>query len=380
MPSSATRNPGPGLRIHLSVAMLVAAFILKAAERHRQERRRIAVEGRLAELAALAQELADDRGRAADRPSEIPRRGWKDILWRVYEEISDDRLLAVAAGVTFYVLLAIFPTLAAVVSFYGLAADPATIGDHLDALYFFLPSEAVQIIAGQVARITARPPEALGLTAAVGLAVSLWSSNAAMKAIFDALNVVYDEREKRGFIRLTLETLAFTLGAIAFLLAAIGAVVVLPVALGYVGMAAAAERLVSLLRWPALAAILFIGLAALYRYGPSRAQARWRWLSPGSAVATAGWLAVSILFSWYVANFANYNETYGSLGAAIGFMTWIWLSAIVVLVGAEINAETEHQTARDSTVGPDLPLGRRGATMADTVGARRGDAGQSGNA
>ncbi len=345
--------------------MLAAAFFLAGARQQHRGRLRALARHHLDKLAALAA----DRGRDADWPTEIPRQGWKDILWRVYAEIGDDRLLAVAAGVTFYVLLAIFPTLAAIVSLYGLAADPATIGDHLNRLYFFLPAGAVEVIGTQVARINARPPETLGLTLAVSLILSLWSSNAGMKAIFDALNVVYDEREKRGFIRLNLETLAFTLAAIAFLLAAIAAVVVLPVALGYLGLAAAAERIITLLRWPGLALVLFIGLSLLYRYGPSRTRARWRWLSWGSLAALAGWLVVSMLFSWYVANFADYNETYGSLGAAIGFMTWVWLTITVVLVGAEINAEIEHQTARDSTVGPSRPLGQRGATMADTLGA-----------
>lgn len=371
MPPAATRRPGPGLRIHLSVALLVTAIILEAARYRQQEQVRASSRRRAGKRSAPAETPAADRGRAAEWPREIPRLGWKDILWRVYGEIGDDRLLAVAAGVTFYVLLAIFPTLAALVSLYGLVADPATIGQHLDRLYFFLPAGAVEIVGSQVTRITERPPQTLGLTLAVGLGLSLWSANAGMKAIFDALNVVYEEREKRGFVRLNLEALAFTLGAIAFLLAAIAAVVILPAALQYVGLAAGAERLVTLLRWPALALALFVGLTILYRCGPSRRPARWRWLSWGSVVAIAGWLGVSMLFSWYVANFADYNETYGSLGAAIGFMTWIWLSVTVVLIGAEINAETEHQTACDTTIGPAKPLGQRGATMADTLGAPR---------
>ena len=185
----------------------------------------------------------------------------------------------------------------------------------------------------------------------------------------DALNVVYDEKEKRGFIKLNLVSLAFTIAAILALLMAIGEVVVLPLLLGYVGLGGKSELLLSLLRWPILLIGILIGLAVLYRYGPSRREPRWRWLSVGSIFATGAWLASSALLSWYLANFANYDATYGSLGAAIGLMTWMWVSTIVILVGAELNSEIEHQTARDSTVGGEKPLGARGAAMADTVGA-----------
>jgi membrane protein len=186
--------------------------------------------------------------------------------------------------------------------------------------------------------------------------------------MFDALNVAYDEEEKRGFFSLNLRSLTFTLGAIVFILLAVGAIVVIPVVLNFVGLGAVAEWLLWLARWPALLAGVVLGLAVLYRYGPSREQAEWKWITPGSVVAAVLWLIASMLFSWYVANFGSYNETYGSLGAAIGFMTWMWLSTTIVLLGAELNAEIEHQTAKDTTAGPDRPLGRRGAEVADTLG------------
>jgi membrane protein len=192
-----------------------------------------------------------------------------------------------------------------------------------------------------------------------------------MKAVFDALNIVYDEEEKRSFIKLNLWSLSFTLGAILFLLLALAGIVALPVVLNYVGLGSGVEWLIRLGRWPVLLIVIVAGLAVLYRYGPSRDEAEWKWLTPGSIVAAVVWLVGSILFSWYVANFGSYNETYGSLGAVIGFMTWIWLSAVVVLTGAEINAEIEHQTAHDTTVGHRQPIGARGATMADTVGAAK---------
>ncbi|MBA1158940.1 YihY/virulence factor BrkB family protein [Microvirga mediterraneensis] len=311
------------------------------------------------------------RGREAETPAQIPSLGWKDILWRTYEEFGQDRLMAVAAGVTYYALLAIFPALAALVSIYGLFADPATIQDHLNALSGVLPGGATEIIGDQVKRIASKGGGTLGLSFVIGLAISLWSANAGMKAIFDALNIVYDEEEKRSFVRLNLQSLAFTLAAIGFILLALAAIVVVPIVLDFVGLGSGVEWLLSVARWPILLAAVVAGLAVLYRYGPSRDKAEWKWVTPGGVVAAVLWLAGSMLFSWYVSNFGSYNETYGSLGAVIGFMTWIWLSSIVVLLGAEINAEMEHQTAQDTTVGPAQPLGRRGATMADTVGAAK---------
>jgi membrane protein len=312
------------------------------------------------------------RGRGATTPSEIPARGWKDILVRVYREISDDRVLAIAAGVTFYVLLAIFPAIGALVSIYGLFADPQTIAEHLDNAASVLPGGAIEIVGEQVRRVAAQGDATLGLTLAVGLAVSLWSANAGMKALIDALNIVYDETEKRSFIKLNLISLTFTVGVIGFLLVALGAMVVLPVALEYIGLAGATETLIKVARWPVLFVVVALGLACIYRYGVSRDKPKWRWITWGSAVASFLWLVASLLFSWYAANFGSYNETYGSLGAAIGFMMWIWISTVVILLGAELDAEMEHQTARDTTEGGPRPLGQRGATMADTVGEATG--------
>jgi membrane protein len=309
----------------------------------------------------------DGRGRQADSPSEIPARGWWDILKRTASEVSRDRVPTEAAGVTFYSLLALFPALAALISIYGLFADPATISDHLAALSGVIPGGGMQIVEEQVKRIAGTGEGALGFGAVLGLAASLWSANQAMKALVDALNVVYDQREGRGFLERLAVTMAFTLGGILFIALAMAGVVAVPVALNLVGLGGTTETLIGLARWPVLLLAVGLFLACVYRYGPSRETAKWRWVSWGSGVAAVVWLIGSLAFSWYVSNFGSYDETYGSLGAVIGFMTWIWLSSTVVLAGAELDAEMEHQTARDTTTGPERPLGARGARVADTV-------------
>jgi membrane protein len=313
----------------------------------------------------------EGRGRSATTPSDIPARGWKDILLRVYSNISEHRVVALAAGITFYALLAIFPAIAALVSIYGLFADPATISSHLDSMTSILPGGAVDVVREQLTRLASKGSGALGVTFIIGLAVSLWSANAGIKSLFDTLNIIYEEKETRGLIKLNAVSLAFTTAAIAFLILAMGALVVLPNVLEYVGLSTTTELLTQVGKWPALLVIVAVGLAFVYRYGPSRDKPRWRWITWGSVFAAIAWLIVSLLFSWYAANFGKFNETYGSLGAVIGFMMWIWISAIVILIGAELDAEMEHQTTRDTTAGTPKPLGQRGATMADTVGAKQ---------
>jgi membrane protein len=313
------------------------------------------------------------RGRRAKAPWRIPWKGWKDILWRMYASFGDNRLLAVAAGVAFYSLLAIFPAVAAFVSLYSLIADASTIDSHLSLVSGVLPGGAVDILHEQLTKLEAKSNTKLGLGFLFGLGVALWSANAGMKAIIDALNVVYDEKEKRSFLRLTAISLLFTLIAIVSLIFALGAVVVAPIVLSFAGISGVSGVLITVLRWPLLLLLATVALAAIYRYGPSRREARWRWLTVGSVGAAVAWSLSSALFSWYIANFGAYNATYGSLGAVVGMMMWMWISAIVILLGGELNAEIEHQTARDSTIGAAKPLGRRGAIMADTVGAAQDD-------
>jgi membrane protein len=321
--------------------------------------------------AQLRRAKEQGRGRHAVAPWHIPSAGWKDIFWRVYVSVNDNRLLAVAAGVVFYSLLAIFPAIAAFVSLYGLIADASTIDSHLSLAAGIFPAGAVDILHEQITRLTAKSDAKLSLGFITGLAVALWSANAGMKAIIDALNVVYDEKEKRSFVKLNLLSLLFTLIAILSLMIALAAVVIAPIVFSAVGLSSLWSLAIAVLRWPLLLVLAAMALAAIYRYGPSRAEARWQWLSVGSGAAAIGWLITSALFSWYIGHFGAYNATYGSLGAAVGMMMWMWISAIVILLGGELNAEIEHQTAKDSTVGSEKPLGQRGAVMADTIGAAR---------
>jgi len=207
-----------------------------------------------------------------------------------------------------------------------------------------LPEGGLQIIREQIERLAAQPAQRLGIATIMGLGVSLWSANGGMKAMFDALNVVYHEKEKRSFIRLNSISLAFTLGSMAFILIALAAMTMMPVVLSYLGLSRLTELLIRVGRWPVLLLVVSFAIALIYRYGPSRDQPKWRWITPGSVFAALAWLCLSLLFSWYTENFGSYNKTYGSLGAVIGFMTWLWLSNIVNLVGAKLNAETEHQT------------------------------------
>jgi membrane protein len=322
----------------------------------------------LADAPTASAQHDGQRGRTATTPSEIPSRGWKDILLRVYQDISENRILLIAAGVTFYLILAIFPGIAALVSIYGLFVDPRSMVSHLDMVAGVAPGGAIDVLRDQLTRLGQQNGTALGISFAIGILISLWTATSGVKAIFDALNVVYGEEEKRGFIKLNVIALVFTVGTIVFVLLALAGVVVVPVALNYVPLPGITSVILKVARWPILFVLVACTLSVLYRYAPSRAEPQWRWITWGSVLATIIWLGASVLFSWYAANFGSYNKTYGSLGAIIGFMTWIWLSIIVVLVGAQLNAEIEHQTARRSTSGPSKPLGARGAKMADTIG------------
>jgi membrane protein len=308
-----------------------------------------------------------DRGRDAETPARIQPSGWKDILWRTGKEIGADDLATVARSIAFSGMLALFPALAAFVSIYGLFADVETARQHLAGLTGVVPAAAMTLIGDQMVRLAQASEANLSLAFIFGVLLSVWSANAGMKALFKGLNIAYEEEEARGFIRLNLISLAFTVGTVLLLALAMAALVALPVALEFLRVDATLVGL-SHLRWPLLLVAVSLFLSLLYRYGPSRAAPKWRWVSVGGAAAAVLWMGGSALFSWYLTRFADYDATYGSLGAVFGFMTWLWLSSTIVLVGAELNAEIEHQTAQDTTTGPAQPLGERNAEMADTVG------------
>jgi len=292
-------------------------------------------------------------GQPIRSPLRLPLAAWKQILCRSYQRTNSDRLLATAAGVVFFGLLAVFPAITALVSCYGLFADPATIGGNLQTLALLLPKDSFQIVQDQIARVLAKGNTELGATFLFGLGLALWSANSGVKAVIDALNVAYGEPEKRGFIRLNLLSLALTLSGIAALLVMVSAVVAFPLALDHIGLAPDSQQIISLARWPLLFLALLIALGLLYRLGPSRPAVAWRWLSVGAITAALLWIGGSALLSYYLSNFANYSATYGSLGAAIGLMMWMWLSASTVLFGAELNSEIERQ-ARLRAPQPDV--------------------------
>jgi Predicted membrane protein len=288
-------------------------------------------------------------------PWQISLRHWRAILARTYLEINRDRIVAVAAGVVFFILLAIFPGITTFVSLYALFAEPATINDHLASAAATMPAEAFNLLKGEVERVASKGAGMLGFASIFGLLFALWSANSGMKAIFDALNVANDETEKRSFVRLNLVSAAFTLGTIIFMLLAVGAVVVVPLLLGRIGLQDFAGVAISVLRWPALFVLLAAALSILYAYGPSKRTTQWSWMTTGSLMATLLWLLVGGMFSWYLAHVANYSATYGTLGGAIGLMMWLWLSFLVVLAGAELDQEIAHEFAR----GPTDPAGTR---------------------
>jgi membrane protein len=323
----------------------------KQTKRRRKKRTETADWARpLATAAVFAMARALDL-KVETRPPKprVPQSGWpfwKAILLRVYEQTSEDRVLALAAGVVFYGLLALFPAITALVSSYALFANASTIGDHLANLGGFMPAGAFDIVTEQVTRIVSGTTGKLSVAFVIALGLAIWSANAGMKAIIDALNVAYGVRERRSFVTLNVVSLSFTIGGIAAILLAFGAIVGVPIVLSFLYFGdTTIVALVQWLRWPALCAMLLLALALLYRFGPDHPHPRWHWITPGAVFAALAWLAGSALLSFYLANFADYNATYGSLGAAIGLMTWMWISAIVVLMGAELNAELDRAAA-----------------------------------
>jgi len=305
------------------------------------------------------------KGQAADAPREIPKQGWWDILKRVYASLKDKNLSILAAGVAFYAMLSVFPALAALIALYGLVADPATVQRQINDIQGIIPGEAQKLIATYLKSIVSSNSSKLGISLIASVLIAFWSARAGTVSLMQALNVTYEEEEKRGTIRFQAVAILMTVLAVLLAIVALTLVAAVPAVVQFLPFSKNLKIIGVIAPWPLLIALVAVGLAATYRYAPSRREAKWRWVSWGGVLATVVWLAASAGFSLYVAKFGNYDKTFGSLGAVVVLLTWLYLSAYIVLVGACLNAEMERQTGRDTTSGAEKPMGRRGARMAD---------------
>lgn len=310
---------------------------------------------------------AAPKGRDAESPTEIPKKGWLQVLWRTKGKIDNDNLSVIAAGVAFYAFLSIPALLTATVTLWGLVSDPEGIQAQIGQLSGVLPADVQAILVDQLTAISANSGETLGWTVFLSTGFALWSASKGTKSAIVATNVAYEEKETRGFFKLTATTLALTLGAVLTVTVSLFCVAGIPALVGSLTLPGWIEWTARILRWPLLAGVSLVALGVLYRVAPCRSSPRWRWVSVGSLVSTALWLAASAAFSWYVSSFGNYNETYGSLGGVVVLLLWLYISAFIILLGAELNSELEHQTKVDTTTGPPKPMGQRDAEMADTV-------------
>ena len=318
-------------------------------------------------IITTTQEHVEVPGGRAERPTEIPARGWIQIAKRGWKEAKADQVPLLAAGVAFYAFLAIFPALIAIVSIYGLFADPSTITNQLNSLTAALPDQARQVITDQVTALTTRGRQTLGIGLILSVVIALWSASAGISNLLTAINIAYDEEEKRGFVKKRLLSLGLTLGAIVFMVIVLGLVAVLPPLLKAVFGTGALRWILQILGWLVLVVLVAAVLAILYRLGPDRDAPRMAWVSVGAVVATLIWLAASIGFSIYASTFGNYAKTYGVFAGIVVLLFWLWLTMYAILLGAEINAEAEQQTIEDTTKGEEEPLGGRGAVKADSV-------------
>jgi membrane protein len=310
-----------------------------------------------------------DRGRDAAWPTHIGRRGWRDILWRTWSESWADNIGLISAGVAFYAFLAIVPTLAVFILCYGLFAEPATVAGHLQLIFALLPGDAATLIGDQLVSVTSAASAKTGLGLLTATLLSLYGVMSASGAIVQALNVAYDENETRSALRSIGLALLISVAVIIVGMVSVFAIAALAWTEALVPWAP--NALIVAIRagfWSAALFAAIVAISAIYRYGPNRHRAKWRWLTIGSVFAALGWLAASLGFGFYVANFANYNATYGALSAVVVTLMWLYFSSYILLLGAELNAEIEHQTGIDTTTGPPKQMGNRRAYVADTLG------------
>lgn len=311
-----------------------------------------------------------DRGRLAQRPSEIAWRGWWDVLWRVKDQLDEDNVSIVAAGLALYSLLAVFPSLAAAVAIYGIVASPEAIQAQMQAFAGMLPAGTIDILQGQLNKLVSQRNDTLSIGVVIGIVLALWSARKGMVALITALNVAYNEHDRRSFVMRTLMSMAFTIGGVLGFLLVILLGVAVPVILKFLPLGIAAEWVLLGVRWALLWVIAIFGLSVLYRFAPHRARPRWEWVNAGSVIAATLWLLGGVMFALYVRNFDSFGEAYGAIAGVVVMLMWFYVSAYVVILGAEINSELERQTVHDTTTGPTKPIGERGAYSADTVGPR----------
>lgn len=371
-PSGAWRREDEGLLRRGLRAWFEREVRREARRQQREEAKPKTPAGRAEDARSSGSDARDvagaDRGRLAEQPGDIPASGWRDILLRVKERLAEHNLSIIASAVAFYVFLALFPTLAAMVTIYGLIAEPGGVDQLVTAAGGLLPGEAQSFLHEQLKWIASQPPEALGVGLVVSLVLTIWSATKGVRAMITALNIVYDERETRGFFKLSWLGFVLTLGGILGGISALVLIVGIPAVLNFFSLSEKQEVIVKLAPWPILAVGMILGLAVLYRFAPDRESPRWKWVTWGSVIATILWLVGSVLFSLFVAKFGNYNETYGSVSAVVVVLLWLQVTAYIILIGGQINAEMEHQTKRDTTTGAPKPMGQRDAYVADTVG------------
>ncbi|GAA5481204.1 YihY/virulence factor BrkB family protein [Haloferula sargassicola] len=324
---------------------------------------------------AISERSTRATGREASQPLQIPLSGWLSIGKRVVGQIGQDHVQIVSAGVAFYFFLSLFPAIAAFLSIYGLITTPAEAAEQMQRLQPLLPGEGFKLISDFAGTLAANESSNLGWGVVVSILLSIWSTNKGTTALFTGLNIAYDEKDSRSFLKKKLMTLGVTVGAILTGTILLSAVAVLPAVRNFLPVPGWVDSWVGVLRWPLFAAVALFGLAFLYKIAPHRTNPEWHWITPGSIVATGLWLLGSVAFAWYIEKFGDMSKTYGSVAAIAVMMLWFYITAFSILLGAEINGEAEHQTARDSTVGPDEPLGQRGAFYADHVAGKSGDAG-----
>ena len=310
----------------------------------------------------------DDRGRSAEHPHEISSAGWRDILLRVWHNLRRDSTSLVSAGIGLHALLAVFPALAVIISIYGMFASTTDVANQLGPFLSILPGDAATLVQAQLQSIAGPRNRTLGFGAVAGALLALWNSRQGMVALMTATNIAYNQRERRGFFRQAAISLAFSLGAMLVFLAMLLVGVAVPLVLQAAGLGRGITVAVLVFRWVLLWSVAVLGFAVVYRYAPDRETPKWRWVTWGSVIAATLWILGSLVFALYVQNFGSYGKTYGALGGVIVLLMWFYLMGFTIVLGAEINAEMEHQTSVDTTAGPPAPMGQRGAYVADTVG------------